>query len=80
MDVGTVLLMLMGLLLVLLVVLVLLWALMPPRTTEKHSIRHESELDQIKHQVELEGEQEAMEELMPYKPPRLNAPRQRKRL
>lgn len=63
---------------VLLVILVVAWAFMPapqPIRTEE-----ESEIDQIKHHVELEGEQEAMEELMPYKPPRLDSPRQRKRL
>ncbi|MEK6859156.1 MAG: hypothetical protein AABX53_04570 [Nanoarchaeota archaeon] len=64
-----------------LIVLFVVWAVMPSRSRlPDEFISDENELDQIKHQVELEGEQEAEEELMPYKPPRLDSPRNRKRL
>lgn len=64
-----------------LIVLLVLWAVMPARSRlHDEFVNDENELDQIKHQVELEGEQEAEEELMPYKPPRLDMPRNRKRL
>lgn len=66
-------------LLVVLVLLTLALILIPSRK-RSYEPREESELDTIKHQIESEGEQEAMEELMPYKPPRLDAPRNRKRL
>ena len=39
----------------------------------------EKDLKTIKNQIEHEGEKEAEEELMPYKPPRLDKP-ERKRL
>lgn len=77
MDVVTLLLISTGLLAFILILLVVLWAVRPSR---HENFRDEGELDEIKHQVEMEGEREAEEELMPYKPPRLDAPRQRKRL
>lgn len=78
MDLTTLMIITTFVLLGLLVLLVLMVALLP----ERHPRRlraDESDLDQIKHQVEEEGAQEAMEELMPYRPPRLDAPRRRRR-
>lgn len=64
-----------GFLLGIFVLIVLLWAFMPSRPTQKESFEtDENEIDSIRHQVEREGEQEAEEELMPYKPPRLDKP------
>ena len=76
MDLITLFLMGTGILAFLLILLVIMWAMMPSR---HENFKDEGELDEIKHQVEMEGEREAEEELMPYKPPRLDAPRQRKR-
>lgn len=81
MEIIVLMLVMTGVLAFFLVVLVLLWAFVPSRREEHDMYRtDEGELDQIKHQVEMEGEREAEEELMPYRPPRLDSPRQRKRL
>lgn len=66
-----------GILFVLLIVLVLVAALSAPRPQMYHE--HDSDdLQQIKDQIEHEGELEAEEELMPYKPPRLDRPTQKR--
>lgn len=67
-----------GFLLFVLIVLLLIGALMGP--AQVHHIHEEDDLQQIKDQIEREGELEAEEELMPYKPPRLDKPSTRKRL
>lgn len=69
-----------GVLVLFLLALIFIGALMPPRREDRTFVNDGDEIDSIKHQVEREGAQEAEEELMPYKPPRLDSPRQRRRI
>lgn len=60
---------------IVLVVLVFIWALAPSAARERSD---EEELNNIKNEIEHEVTQEAEEELMPYKPPRLDKPTRRR--
>ena len=80
MDITTLLVINTFVLLGLLILLVIIAVFAPARRNNTAQENYdENDFSNIKGQVEREGEQEAMEELMPYKPPRLDAPR-RKRL
>ena len=79
MDLTTILMFNTLFLLIVLVILVLFFVMIKPRSENQMQEPRQKDIDSIKQQVEAEGKQEAEEELMPYKPPRLNAPR-RKRL
>jgi predicted membrane protein len=60
---------------IILVVMIFIWALMPGTPRRKSD---EEELNTIKNEIEHEVTQEAEEELMPYKPPRLDKPTRRR--
>jgi Na+-transporting methylmalonyl-CoA/oxaloacetate decarboxylase gamma subunit len=60
---------------VILIVLVAVWAAMSDSPRRKSD---EEELNTIKNEIEHEVTQEAEEELMPYKPPRLDKPTRRR--
>lgn len=59
---------------IILIVMVFIWALMPASRRKSD----EEELNTIKNEIEQEVTQEAEEELMPYKPPRLDKPTRRR--
>jgi Mg2+/Co2+ transporter CorB len=58
-----------------LVVMIFIWALRPQAPRRRSD---EEELNTIKNEIEHEVTQEAEEELMPYKPPRLDKPTKRR--
>ena len=76
MDVIVTLMISAGILVLLLVILLIVWAMMPD--SKKRVNNRESAKEDIKH-IKEEIQHEAMEEIAPYRPPKLSTP-SRKRL
>jgi hypothetical protein len=60
---------------IILILLVVMWTAIPNRGERGYGeSEFNKEISNIKHQIEHEAGNEAEEELMPYKPPRLDKP------